>query len=63
MKKYIDILPEKIVFQGNLDPIKLLVGGNEMIKTTLNIKKHISKGSKEYGTMAIMLKEKVLMVM
>ncbi len=37
MKKYIDILPAKIVFQGNLDPIKLLVGGNEMIKTTLNI--------------------------
>ncbi len=37
MKKYIDILPEKIVFQGNLDPIKLLVGGNEMIKATLSI--------------------------
>ena len=27
MKKYIDILPEKLVFQGNLDPVRLLVGG------------------------------------
>ncbi len=37
MKKYIEILPDKIVFQGNLDPIKLLVGGSEMINATLSI--------------------------
>ena len=30
MKNYINILPEKMIFQGNLDPIKLLVGGDEM---------------------------------
>ena len=27
MKDYVDIFPKKIVFQGNLDPIKLLAGG------------------------------------
>ena len=37
MKKYINILPKKIVFQGNLDPINLLVGGNQMVDEILII--------------------------
>ncbi len=37
MKKYINILPKKIVFQGNLDPINLLVGGNQMVDEILTI--------------------------
>ena len=37
MKKYINILPKKIVFQGNLDPISLLVGGNQMVDEILTI--------------------------
>ena len=32
-----ETLPDKIVFQGNLDPIKLLAGGSEMINATLSI--------------------------
>ena len=39
MKKYINILPEKLVFQGNLDPIRLLVGGSEMKEEILSIMK------------------------
>ncbi len=39
MKKYINVLPENLVFQGNLDPIRLLVGGSEMKKAILSIMK------------------------
>jgi len=37
MRDYINILPKSIVFQGNLDPAKLLVGGKEMEKNVLEI--------------------------
>ncbi len=37
MRDYINILPKNIVFQGNLDPVKLLVGGKEMKKDVLEI--------------------------
>ena len=37
MKKYIDFFPENKIFQGNLDPIKLLVGGREMNDSILSI--------------------------
>ncbi len=39
MKDYIDELPKNIVFQGNLDPVKLVVGGDEMRRTILEILK------------------------
>ena len=39
MKKYINVLPEKLIFQGNLDPIRLLVGGNEMKEAIISIMK------------------------
>ena len=35
MKNYLDVIPKNISFQGNLDPMKLVVGGNEM-KTSVN---------------------------
>ena len=35
MKNYINVVPKNISFQGNLDPMKLVVGGNEM-KTSVN---------------------------
>ena len=31
------LIPDEIVFQGTLDPIKLLAGGSEMINATLSI--------------------------
>ena len=37
MKDYINKFPERIVFQGNLDPVKLLSGGEGMKKTILEI--------------------------
>ena len=46
MRDYINILPEKIVFQGNLDPVKLLVGGKEMRKNVMEILKDME--SKEF---------------
>tara|TARA_Y100001970_G_C14246257_1_gene868498 strand:+ start:3688 stop:4653 length:966 start_codon:yes stop_codon:yes gene_type:complete len=39
MRDYIGKLPKELVFQGNLDPIKLLVGGKEMEKAILEILK------------------------
>ena len=33
MKDYEDLIPNKICYQGNLDPIKLMVGGKEMKNT------------------------------
>ena len=43
MKNYVKTLPDKIVFQGNLDPIKLLVGGNKMEEAILNIMKDMKQ--------------------
>ena len=37
MKDYLKILPKKLIFQGNLDPIKLLVGGTAMKESVLKI--------------------------
>lgn len=39
MKKYINVLPDNLVFQGNLDPIRLLVGGSEMKEAIFSIMK------------------------
>ena len=39
MKKYIDLLPENIVFQGNLDPVRLLAGGTDMKEAIHSIMK------------------------
>ena len=36
-RKKKNILPKNLVFQGNLDPVKLLVGGKEMKKNVLEI--------------------------
>ena len=43
MKNYVKTLPDKIVFQGNLDPIKLLVGGSKMEEAVLNIMKDMKQ--------------------
>ena len=42
MKDYLGIFPKKIVFQGNLDPIKLLAGGKEMKKSISQIMEDMS---------------------
>ena len=35
MKNYLNAVPQNISFQGNLDPMKLVIGGNEM-RTSVN---------------------------
>ena len=35
MKDYLNNLPKNLIFQGNLDPIRLLVGGSEMKESVL----------------------------
>ena len=37
MKDYIKKMPDKLIFQGNLDPVKLLAGGKEMEKAIFKI--------------------------
>ncbi len=37
MKQYLDIIPSNICFQGNLDPMRLVVGGESMVEATNNI--------------------------
>ena len=37
MKDYTELVPKNIVFQGNLDPIKLIAGGKEMKNSIINI--------------------------
>ena len=37
MKDYTEVVPKNIVFQGNLDPIKLIAGGKEMKNSIINI--------------------------
>ena len=37
MKDLIKLLPNEICFQGNLDPVKLMVGGSQMIEDTKKI--------------------------
>ena len=37
MKDYTELVPKNIVFQGNLDPIKLIAGGKEMKKSVISI--------------------------
>ena len=37
MKDYKELVPNNIVFQGNLDPIKLIAGGKEMKDSVINI--------------------------
>ena len=39
MAKVKDVFSEKLCFQGNLDPMLLVVGGEEMKKATFNILK------------------------
>lgn len=37
MKDYTELIPKNIIFQGNLDPIKLIAGGTEMKNGVLSI--------------------------
>ena len=37
MKDYLNNLPKNLIFQGNLDPVKLLVGGTAMKESVLKI--------------------------
>ena len=37
MKDYLNNLPKNLIFQGNLDPVKLLVGGTAMKDSVLKI--------------------------
>ncbi len=43
MKNYLNIFPKNLVFQGNLDPVKLLVGGDEMKKSVIQILKDMKE--------------------
>ena len=42
MKDYTELVPKNIVFQGNLDPIKLIAGGKEMKNSVINILKEMN---------------------
>ena len=37
MKDFVDLIPREVCFQGNLDPMKLMLGGNQMIEDTKKI--------------------------
>ena len=37
MGEYLDLLPDRICFQGNLDPMLLVIGGKQMKETTIKI--------------------------
>ena len=39
MKDYLEKIPSKVFFQGNLDPMRLLVGGDSMVKAIETILK------------------------
>ena len=43
MKDYLTVVPQNISFQGNLDPMKLVVGGNEMMTSVNSILEDMSE--------------------
>ena len=43
MKDYLSIIPTQICFQGNLDPMRLVAGGNSMVEKTASILEDMKK--------------------